>query len=114
MALAYGIGGGAVVSVVAAILIAGWYWWTLWSAVLWLSAISVGLVGLLVVRTFVYRRADRLWERLEAYCDANDLEPELLREHYSGDELYEFFDALFELKERRERMRRGELPDGDD
>ena len=71
----------------------------------------MALVGLFVVRSIVRRRARRLYERVQAYCRANDIDVERLRSHYRGEDFYDFFEALFELEERRRRLEGG---DGDE
>jgi uncharacterized membrane protein len=104
----YGYGGGAVLLAVAAVVLGGWWTVGLTSAITWLSAITVALVGLLVVRGIVRRRARRLYKRVQAYCQANDIDVERLRSHYRGEDFYDFFEALFELEERRRRLEGGD------
>jgi uncharacterized membrane protein len=107
----YGYGGGAVLLAVAAVLLGGWWTVGLVSGITWLSAITVALIGLFVVRSIVRRRARRLYDRVQAYCRANDIDVERLRSHYRGEDFYDFFEALFELEERRRRL---EGSDGDE
>ncbi len=104
LALTYGVGGGLVLVAAAAALVGAWVAGWFWSPVTWLAVITGVLIGLLVLRMVVYRRVRRLFERLEAYCRANDVEPARLRAHYDDEHLYPYFQALFELKQRRERI----------
>jgi uncharacterized membrane protein len=106
----YGYGGGAILLVVVGVVIGGWWTVGLASAVTWLAAITVALVGLFVVRAIVRRRARRLYERVQAYCRANDIDVDELRAHYRSEEFYDFFEALFELEQRRRRLQ-GEQAD---
>lgn len=108
LALAYGFGGGAVLLGVAVLLVVAWWVGWIWSPLTWLAAVVGALIGMLVVRMVVYRRVDRLYDRLRSYCEANDVEPAVLRAHYDDDQLYPYFQALFELKERRKRLDRGD------
>lgn len=100
-ARAYGFGGTAVLVGVAAVFAVAWWFGALLSPITWVLAVTVGLVTLFGVRSVVYRRADELAERLQSYCEANDIDPGRLREHFGDDDLYPFFDALFEVRERR-------------
>ena len=99
----YGFGGGVVLLVVVGLLVATWWFGTLWSPVPWLLAVTVGLSGLFVVRLLVYRRVDDYWRRLQGYCDQNDLSVQQLRAYYNQEETYPFFEVLFELQERRQK-----------
>lgn len=104
LASVYAWGGALVVLAVSALIGMGWYRGMLWSPLLWIGAIVTGLLGMLVVRWLVYRRADDLWERVEGYCEANGVDAETLRAHFGDDPMYQFFDALFELRERRRKF----------
>jgi len=114
LASVYAWGGGLVVVSAAALLVGGWYRGILLEPLLWVGTVLVGLVGLLVVRWLVYRRADQLWERVRGYCRANDVEPGALRTHFGDDPMYQFFDALFELRERRRRSGDDHEPEADE
>jgi len=103
LASTYGFGGGLVLLVVIGMLVATWWFGTLWSPVPWLLAVTVGLIGLFLVRMLVYRRVDDYWRRLQGYCDQNDLPVDQLRAYYNEEETYPFFEVLFELQERRQR-----------
>ena len=103
LAGAYGFGGGLVVVGVIGMLAAFTWFGTLWSPVPWLLAVTVGLIGLFLVRMLVYRRVEDYWRRLQGYCDQNDLPVDQLRAHYAEEDTYPFFEVLFELQERRQR-----------
>lgn len=102
---AYGYGGGAVLLGTVLAVGLAWWWGALWSPLTWLVVVTIGLVGLFVVRSAVHRRAEQLRGRLEEYCEANAVTPRELRRHFGREEYYTFFEALFELQERRERLR---------
>lgn len=113
LAWIHGIGGTIVLLVLAGLLIGAWLAGWIGSLLPWIGVVIVTLIGLIVVRMVVYRRADRLYDRLESYCQANDIDMQRLRDHYRDEELYLFFNRLFELKARRERLARGEPIDGE-
>jgi len=100
----YAWGGAIVVLVVLGLIGMGWYRGLLAEPLVWIGAVLTGLLGLLVVRWRVYRRADALWERVEGYCEANEVDAATLRAHFGDDSMYQFFDALFELRERRRKF----------
>lgn len=114
LAITYGIGGACVLLLIAAIGYGAWKLGYLWNPLTWLLAITTSLITLIVVRIVVYRRGDTLYERLESYCNVNDIDPSQLRAYYKRENLYPFFEALFELKDRREQFDRGELVDKSD
>lgn len=112
VSFAYGLGGTAVLAILAGLLTWGFMAGHLLSPLLWIGTIVAGLTGLFVVRMVVYRRADSLYQRLESYCEANALEPSELRSRYA--DVFPFFEALFDLRERRQRIREGKTPDPED
>ena len=79
-----------------------WWWGYLWSPYPWLGAITGGLIVLVLLRSIVGRRARTLAERVQSYCEANDIDVETLRNYYRRQEMYPFFDALFDVLERRD------------
>ncbi|MFW5966301.1 MAG: hypothetical protein ACOCV2_02230 [Persicimonas sp.] len=99
----YGYGGAAVLAVTAAVPVVGWWLGELTSPLLWLFGVIVFLGGLYVLRMVVRRRAGRLHERIERYCEANELSVDRLREHFHGEATYPYFDSIFEVVERGER-----------
>jgi hypothetical protein len=93
---AYGFGGAAVVAVFVGLLAAGWFLGLLMSALLWVPGITACLLTLFVARQRIYRRRDRLRDRVERYCEVNGIEVELLRDYYGSEQVYSFFAAIFE------------------
>ena len=98
----YGYGGAAVMAIAGSVLLVGWNLGQLTTPLIWLIAVSTFLVGLFVLRIFVRRRAKSLRERIRQYCDINDLSVDELRERWADDEAYPYFEAIFEVVERRE------------
>ena len=103
MGMAYGLGGGGVLLLIGAIVAGAWWMGAIWSPIPWILAVVAALIGLMVVRMVVYRRADQLYARLESYCRANTIEMQVLREHYD-ESLFPYFEAIFEVKQRRQRI----------
>lgn len=99
----YGYGGAVVLAVTAAVPVVGWRLGELTSPLLWLAAVIVFLGGLYALRMVVRRRAGRLHERIERYCEVNELSVDRLREHFRGEATYPYFDSIFEVVERGER-----------
>ena len=100
MANVYGFGGGAVLLAAGAVLAIGWTTSLLgWVASI-VVAVTVGLVGLFVLRMVVNRRREALRERFESYCEINDVSPDTLRDYYREEDIYPFFVALYETPAR--------------
>lgn len=93
---AYGTGGGVVLAVVAAVVVVGWWMGWLTQLTLWVPGITLSLVALYLVRRKIYDRRRRLRRRVEKYCEANDICPQLLCSYYDDEDTYPFFSAIFE------------------
>jgi hypothetical protein len=94
----YGYGGGAVLAVFGGVELIGYLLGFPWMA-LPIAATSL-LVALFVLRTFVNRKRGEYLDRVRAYCELNDVDPEALREYYTAEGIYPYFVALFETRER--------------
>lgn len=97
----YGTGGGVVVAALVALLLVAALtgWWTQW--MLWVPGLTAVLAVLFVVRNRIYARRDRMRQRVEEYCRANDIETDQLLEYFDVQEMYPFFGAIFEESPRR-------------
>ena len=93
---AYGTGGGVVVTVLLGVVLVGWWMGWLTQATLWVPGITATLGALYLVRRWIYDRRDRLRERVQRYCEANDVVPALLYDYYEDQNTYPFFVAIFE------------------
>ena len=98
---AYGMGGAAVVAVLMMVVVAGWFFGLLTQLILWVPGVTAALLTLYLARRGIYARRDRLRERVERYCEANELPPRVLREYYTAEDLYPFFAAIYEETPRR-------------
>lgn len=103
-ATVYGYGGAAVLAVAASVLLVAWNLGVLWTPLPWIGAVTAFLVGLFVLRLFVRRRAQKLLDNIRQYCEINDLTVEELRERFADDELYPYFESIFEVVERRRQL----------
>ncbi len=101
----YAVGGISVVALTVAVGVVAAQLGALASPLTWIAAVGVFLVGLFVLRVIVRRRALRLRERIRAYCQANDVPVDELRQHYDDGEAYPYFASIFEVIERREQLR---------
>lgn len=100
----YGYGGAAVFLLSGGVLVLAALWGALWSPLTWIAALSTFLLAFFVLRIVVRRRARRLLGRIEQYCEANQLEVDALRERYSREGLYPYFESIFEVIERHPRL----------
>ncbi len=91
----YGYGGMSI------LLLIGGYAYVIWQMNLYTHfwPYVVGVTGVLIalgVLSSVVRRVKlRYRARIDAYCDANELSPETLREYFEGENMYPYFAALF-------------------
>jgi hypothetical protein len=100
----YGFGGAAVLAATAAVPLVGWALSALASAITWSLCVTVFLVAFFVLRAFVRRRAQRYRRTIDDYCRVNDIEAQQLREAYVDDNMYPYFESIFETIERREKL----------
>ncbi len=101
----YGYGGAAVLAATAAVVALGATFDKLGSPLIWIGAVLSFLGGLFVLRIFVHRKAKRMLDRLRQYCEVNDLSVDELRQRYTGEGLYPYFESIFEVVERRQKLR---------
>lgn len=104
-ATVYGYGGAAVLVVTAAVVAVAATFDALGSPLTWIGAVVCFLLGLFVLRIFVSRRAHRMLERMHHYCEVNDISVGELRKRYTGEGLYPYFESIFEVVERRQKLR---------
>lgn len=104
-ATVYGVGGVGVIATTLAVVLAAYQFGQLGSPLVWIAAVVVFLVSLFVLRIIVRRRALGLLEKIGQYCQVNDLTVDQLRERYASDKLYPYFASIFEVIERRDRLR---------
>lgn len=95
---AYGRGGGVVLLVFAVAVAVGAFQGWLGEVTLWLATVTLTLCSLYVVRKRIYALRDRLRQRVEKYCEVNDLSSKLLRAYYESEDMYPFFVAMYEEK----------------
>jgi hypothetical protein len=100
----YGYGGAVMVAVIAGGLVVAAKFGLLGSPLVWIAAVVLFLVGLFVLRIVVGRRARRMYERIDQYCAINEVPIEEFRERYSGEGLYPYFESIFEVLERRQKL----------
>ena len=98
---AYGSGGGMVVAVIMSVVFVGWLMGWLTQLTLWVPGVTAALFSLYLVRRRIYARRDRLREKVEKYCAANEISPTTLRCYYENQDMYPFFAAIFEEPPRR-------------
>ncbi|MFB6263297.1 MAG: hypothetical protein ABEL76_06690 [Bradymonadaceae bacterium] len=103
----YGFGGAAILAAIAGSLALWGGYGTLWTWWAWATAVVVALGGLLVLRTVVIHRAQTLVRQFRTYCETNDLEPEAIRAYFTRDDMYPYFEGLFELLDRHRELRAG-------
>jgi hypothetical protein len=103
----YGYGGAVAFGTAgASVGVLGW-WQGYFSFLPWIAAIVVFLMAMLILRAVLARVADTEYDRLASYCEANDVSVERMREHYGGHTAFPYFEALFEIRERRAAVGRG-------
>jgi hypothetical protein len=98
IAAAYGRAGLAAIAAMLAAVAIGWSqsmltWWPMW-----ILTGTVGLVTLLVARAPVRRSVEASYRDILSYCEANDVEPDELRDYYEEDGHYEFFASLLDRR----------------
>lgn len=98
---AYGFGGAVVAAVLFAVVAvaAVMGWWA--KLTLWIPGLTAGLVALYIVRRRIYAHRDELRDRVEHYCEINDVCAETLVSYYDSQQMYEFFSAIFETRPGR-------------
>lgn len=94
----YGLGGGFVLVVMVAIVLAAFSFDVLGSPATWMVTLTSGLIALFVVRSRVNRLRGELRGRVEQYCTVNELSVESFRAYFSAQGLYPYFGALFEQR----------------
>ncbi len=100
---AYGSGGGLVVALLLMCMAGGW-WMGVWSeAWMWTATVTVVLGAIYGVRRWIYGRREKWHQKVEAYCEANQLESQVLAAYFDGQQLYPFFATLYEPS-ARERL----------
>lgn len=97
----YGVGGAAVLGAGAIVIVIGWLFGALGYAAVWVVAVTSSLGSLWVLRTYIRGRRHVLQERLQQYCEVNDLDPEQLRDYYANEGIYPYFLSLFGTEPRR-------------
>ena len=98
---AYGTGGAVVLTVVIAVVVVGAMMGWLTRVTLWVPGMTGALATLYLVRRQIYARRDELRRRVEKYCEINGLSVEMLRHYYEAQQMYPFFEALFEQTPRQ-------------
>ena len=95
---AYGTGGAVVIGALFTVVAIAWSmgWWT--EAMLWVPGITAVLATLYLVRRWIYAKRDRLRERVEKYCETNELQTKTLEQYYQSENMYPFFAAIFETR----------------
>jgi xanthosine utilization system XapX-like protein len=96
MGRAYGFVGGLALLTLLAGLVVGYAFGLLRTPALYMVTLTAGLIALFAGRTRAYAYRRKLRDRVLAYCHANGIDPDVLRDYYDRDELYPFFKALFE------------------
>ncbi|QDG52946.1 hypothetical protein FIV42_20020 [Persicimonas caeni] len=104
-ATVYGYGGAAVLAVTAAVVGVAATFDALGSPLTWIGAVVAFLLGLFVLRIFVSRKAHRMLDRMRQYCEVNEVTVDELRARYTGEGLYPYFESIFEVVERRQKLR---------
>lgn len=97
---AYGTGGALVLGVLLALVVVGWGMGWLTQLTLWVPGITAVLLAMYLVRRWIYARRDRLRQRVEKYCEANEIGSETLRCYYEAEDMYPFFLAIYEQRPR--------------
>lgn len=97
----YGTGGAVVIGALCALIVLALVmgWWT--KAMLWVPGLTAVLATLYLVRRWIYGRRDRLRERVEKYCEANELSTKTLEQYYQSEDMYPFFAAIYETRAQR-------------
>lgn len=101
MGQAYGMGGAAVIVVMSLIGAGGWLFGVFFQPSLWVFGITAALGTLFLGRKKIYQRRDKLKERVESYCEINEVSPRLLTDYYRSEQMYPFFTGIFEEGPRR-------------
>ena len=100
----YGFGGAAVLATTVAVPVIGWTMGALASPITWSLCVTILLVAFFVLRAFVRQRARKYRRTIDDYCKVNEIEAEQLRETYIDENMYPYFESIFETLERRERL----------
>jgi hypothetical protein len=100
----YGFGGAAVLVSTALVPLVGWLMSALASPITWSMCVTIFLVSIFALRAFVRRRARRYRTAIDDYCEVNEVDPQRLREAYLDENMYPYFEAIFETIERREKL----------
>lgn len=97
---AYGTGGAVVIGAFFVLVAVAWAtgWWG--QALLWVPGLTAVVGVLYVVRRRIYARRDELRTRVDKYCEANEIEADVLHLHYESEQMYPFFLAIFEASSR--------------
>ena len=98
---AYGTGGAMVMAALFTVVAVGWLMGWLMQWTLWMVATTTALATLYIARRRIYARRDRLRQRVEAYCEANEIPAALLHSYYQAQDMYPFFSAIFETPPHR-------------
>ncbi len=96
----YGFGGAAVLGAGLIVVVLAWMLGTLWAVSTLVFAVTVSLIGLFVLRSFVQRKRSQLRQRVESYCQLNEIEVDHVRELARDEGIYPYFEALFEEPKR--------------
>ena len=92
----YGYGGGIVVMSAGVAWVALYFLNLMGLFASMVPAVTVGLVGLAVLRGRVKQKRTGLRTRVLGYCASNAVDPKALREYYAGQKLYPYFDAVLD------------------
>lgn len=101
----YGYGG---MGVLVGLSAWGWVVWEMaWYTHVWAYVVgfTLALIGLRVVSSVVKRTRPRLRRRVDAYCEANGVESQQLREFFEAEKMYPYFLAVFEVPPKAESKR---------
>ena len=97
---AYGTGGAVVIAVLMSVPFIGWLMGWLTYMTLWVPGITATLLALYLVRRWIYGQRDRLRQRVEKYCEANEISVKTLKNYYEAQDMYPFFGAIFQTTPR--------------
>jgi hypothetical protein len=90
----YGMGGALALAAAALPPLIAHLIGALWQPAPWALALLTFLVGMLVVRGWLARRAPRRAAQLDAYCAINELSPAALQRYFEPGGLYPFLTTL--------------------
>lgn len=94
----YGYGGASVLAAVILTLTVAYSFGVLGRIATWMIALTLTLIALRILKARVEVARSKLRDKVQRYCETNDLEVSELLDYYRREDVYPYLRAVFEQR----------------